>query len=105
MQKSGIRALDNSGAFKAGNAKVFCALSFPECAAGRPVIGVKSMTMMNGLDSIDLEMMDEEFFGPPPRFLVEGDASGSEPESASERAESLGMFAGFEKIRQLMGAW
>lgn len=61
------------------------------------------MTMMNGLDSIDLEMMDEEFFGPPPRFLVEG--AGSDMESASERAESMGMFAGFEKIRQLMSAW
>jgi hypothetical protein len=29
------------------------------------------MTMMNGLDVYDVELLDEEFFGPPPRFLRE----------------------------------
>ena len=30
------------------------------------------MTMMNGFDARDVDILDEEFFGPPPRFLVEG---------------------------------
>ena len=63
------------------------------------------MTMMNGLDSIDLEMMDEEFFGPPPRFLVEGASDGDAGDARSERGEGSGVFAGLERIRQLMGAW
>jgi hypothetical protein len=63
------------------------------------------MTMMNGLESIDLDIMDEEFFGPPPRFLVEGNAIGNDHETQSERPESRGVFSGFEKIRRLMGAW
>jgi hypothetical protein len=29
------------------------------------------MTMMNGLDVYEVELLDEEFFGPPPRFLRE----------------------------------
>jgi hypothetical protein len=63
------------------------------------------MTMMNGLDSIDLEMMDEEFFGPPPRFLVEGYPAIYETETKAERAERMGVFGGFAKIKQLMGRW
>ena len=63
------------------------------------------MTMMNGLESGDLDIMDEEFFGPPPRFLVEGNAMSSEHETQSERAESRGVFSGFDAIRRLMGAW
>jgi hypothetical protein len=60
------------------------------------------MTMMNGLDSIDLDMLDEEFFGPPPRFLVEGNGIGPDYEPKVERFESLGVFPGFAKIRRLM---
>jgi hypothetical protein len=60
------------------------------------------MTMMNGLNSIDLDMMDEEFFGPPPRFLVEG--HDGDAEIASHDGDA-GVFAGLDKIRQLMGAW
>ena len=63
------------------------------------------MTMMNGLESVDLDLMDEEFFGPPPRFLVEGSALSNEHDTQSERSERLGVFAGFEKIRRLMGVW
>jgi hypothetical protein len=29
------------------------------------------MTMMNGFDARDIDILDEEYFGPPPRFLVE----------------------------------
>ncbi len=61
------------------------------------------MTMMNGLDSNDLDIMDEEFFGPPPRFLVEGHTPSNDNEP--DGWEGLGVFAGFEKIKRLMGAW
>jgi hypothetical protein len=61
------------------------------------------MTMMNGLDGVDLEMMDEAFFGPPPRFLVEGHHGNPETELMVERAESQSLFAGLAKIKQLMG--
>jgi hypothetical protein len=60
------------------------------------------MTMMNGLDSVDLDIMDEEFFGPPPRFLVEGHPMAYDTEIKSDRFDSLGVFSGFAKIRQLM---
>jgi hypothetical protein len=63
------------------------------------------MTMMNGLDSSDLDMMDEQFFGPPPRFLVEGHAAGADGDQQSEYSESLGVFSGLEKIKRLMSAW
>jgi hypothetical protein len=62
------------------------------------------MTMMNGLETGDLDIMDEEFFGPPPRFLVEGHVS-QETEIPSERLESFGLIPGFGKLRQLIGAW
>jgi len=29
------------------------------------------MTMMNGFDVRELDILDEEYFGPPPRFLVD----------------------------------
>ncbi|WP_088342806.1 MULTISPECIES: hypothetical protein [Rhodomicrobium] len=29
------------------------------------------MTMMNGFDAAEIDILDEEYFGPPPRFLVE----------------------------------
>jgi hypothetical protein len=63
------------------------------------------MTMMNGLEPVDLDIMDEEFFGPPPRFLVEGHNSSRETDIASERLESFGLIPGFGKIRKLVGAW
>jgi len=61
------------------------------------------MTMMNGLDTRDLDMMDEEFFGPPPRFLVEG--SSYHEEEALERSKSCNVFQGLGKIRQFIGTW
>jgi hypothetical protein len=60
------------------------------------------MTMLNGLDSTDLDIMDEEFFGPPPRFLVEGHPASYDTETKSERFESRERFSGLAKFRQLM---
>jgi hypothetical protein len=63
------------------------------------------MTMMNGLETVDLDILDEEFFGPPPRFLVEGHASSDDSEIPAERLEGFGLIPGLGKIKQLMGAW
>jgi hypothetical protein len=63
------------------------------------------MTMMNGLETGDLDIMDEEFFGPPPRFLVEGDGGVYENESASEACGRLSLFSGLSQIRKFVGAW
>ena len=62
------------------------------------------MTMMNGLDTVDLDILDEEFFGPPPRFLVEGHGS-KDTEISAERLEGLGLMSGLGKIKKLIGAW
>jgi hypothetical protein len=62
------------------------------------------MTMMNGLETVDLDILDEEFLGPPPRFLVEGNARSQEAEMSTERLEGFGLIPGFDKIRKLMGA-
>jgi hypothetical protein len=60
------------------------------------------MTMMNGLETGELDIMDEEFFGPPPRFLVEGNA---ETDASADSLESASLFPGIVKLRKLMGAW
>ena len=76
-----------------------------KCAGEGAIIGVDVMTMMNGLDSVDLDMMDEEFFGPPPRFLIEGHAPSNDNHPEAGRFETSRMFAGLGKIKGLMGAW
>jgi hypothetical protein len=61
------------------------------------------MTMMNGLDTADLDMLDEEFFGPPPRFLVEGHSGSQDADAGTERLEGFGLISGLSKIGRLMG--
>ena len=63
------------------------------------------MTMMNGFDARDVDILDEEFFGPPPRFLVEG-------RPGDYRVEGVEGFAGDEfalpslsRIKELLGVW
>lgn len=63
------------------------------------------MTMMNGLETVDLDILDEEFLGPPPRFLVEGHASSQDTEMSAERLEGSGLISGLGRIGKLMGAW
>lgn len=61
------------------------------------------MTTTTGHDLYDIDLLDEEFFGPPPRFLVEdrpADFTGEPRHGASEsdaRTDPLG------KIRSLLG--
>lgn len=59
------------------------------------------MAMMNGLDACDLDMLDEEFFGPPPRFLLDRSPSvggGEHPYVAHWRALCVW-------VRTASGAW
>lgn len=63
------------------------------------------MTMMNGLETVDVDILDEEFFGPPPRFLVEGHTGSQETEISAERLEGFGLFSGLGKIGKLISAW
>jgi hypothetical protein len=64
------------------------------------------MTMMNGLEMRDIDLLDEEFFGPPPRFLVEGYAGHGETEAPMQRmTEDLSVFPGLGKLRQFIAAW
>lgn len=63
------------------------------------------MTMMTGLEMRDIDALDEEFFGPPPRFLVEGYASRLEGEPGNAEPEDLAVFPGLGKLRQFIGAW
>jgi hypothetical protein len=62
------------------------------------------MTMMNGLEVGDIDIMDEEYFGPPPRFLVEGSGSNYDSDGCDEM-EGAGLFPGISKLRRLVGAW
>jgi hypothetical protein len=63
------------------------------------------MTMMNGLETVDLDILDEEFFGPPPRFLVEEHAGSQDTDISAERMEGFGLIPGLGKIKKLMGVW
>ena len=63
------------------------------------------MTMMNGLETVDLDILDEEFFGPPPRFLVEGHAGSQDTEMSAERLEGFGLLSGLGRIKELVAAW
>jgi hypothetical protein len=63
------------------------------------------MSKSYGLEIGDLDMIDEAFFGPPPRFLVEGLGNSREADDATDRLEGASFFPGISKIKTLMGAW
>ena len=63
------------------------------------------MTMMTGLETGELDLLDEEFLGPPPRFLREGFVGHGEVELLKESRETLSMLPGFSKIRQFISVY
>ena len=63
------------------------------------------MTRTYGLEIGDLDMIDEEFFGPPPRFLVEGKSHSRDADDATDRLERSSLFPGISQIKKLVGAW
>ena len=58
------------------------------------------MTMMNGFDVLDVDILDEEYFGPPPRFLVENRRA-DEYEPAVARADSH--LPALSRLKELLG--
>jgi hypothetical protein len=62
------------------------------------------MTKIDGLEIGDIDIMDEEYFGPPPRFLVEGNGP-YDTDMPSDQRENASFFPGISSIRKLMGAW
>jgi hypothetical protein len=62
------------------------------------------MTMMNGFDARDADILDEEYFGPPPRFLLEARLDDDQAESGKLGSEDFGL-PSLSRIKQLLGVW
>ena len=54
------------------------------------------MTMMNGVEIGNIDILDEDYYGPPPRFLRERKSADSDPEMAI-----LGEDDGLPALRKL----
>ncbi len=63
------------------------------------------MTMMNGFDARDVDILDEEYFGPPPRFLVEGRHDDYRVEAANDFAGDDFALPSLSRIKELLGVW
>ncbi|MGF1621973.1 MAG: hypothetical protein ACFCUR_15325 [Rhodomicrobiaceae bacterium] len=61
------------------------------------------MTTTTGYDLYDIDLLDEEFFGPPPRFLVEDRPTDFTTEPAQGIGENDGKADAFGKIKSLLG--
>lgn len=63
------------------------------------------MTMMNSFDARDVDILDEEYFGPPPRFLLEGRAEDDRSAGGRDFAgEDCGL-PSLSRIKELLGVW
>ena len=63
------------------------------------------MTMMNGFDARDVDILDEEYFGPPPRFLVESRPGDYRSEGANNFAGDDFGLPSLSRIKELLGVW
>jgi hypothetical protein len=63
------------------------------------------MTIMNGFDARDVDIMDEEYFGPPPRFLVESRPDDHGGDAAKDFASEDYGLPSFSRIKELLGVW
>ncbi len=61
------------------------------------------MTMMNGLDRRELDILDEDYFGPPPRFLREGRPIDFCIEGEEDRRAHGSTLAALQKIKAFLG--
>jgi hypothetical protein len=59
--------------------------------------------MMNGFDARDIDILDEEYFGPPPRVLVE-DRSPFERIEQSRFGDGEAL-PSLQRLKQLLGGW
>jgi hypothetical protein len=63
------------------------------------------MTMMNGFDGQEIDILDEEYFGPPPRFLVESRLDDYRADAAKDfSGEDCGL-PSLSRIKELLGVW
>ena len=63
------------------------------------------MTMMNGFDARDADILDEEYFGPPPRFLVESRLDDYRADAATHFASEDSGLPSLSRIKELLGVW
>jgi hypothetical protein len=63
------------------------------------------MTMMNGFDARDVDILDEEYFGPPPRFLVESRPDDYRAEAAKDFGGDEFGLPSLSRIKELLGVW
>lgn len=61
------------------------------------------MTMMIDLNTQDLDFFDEDYFGPPPRFLVEDKASEPAPSDADTLYGYEERNSALHKLKSLFG--
>jgi hypothetical protein len=61
------------------------------------------MTTTTGYDLYDIDLLDEEFFGPPPRFLIEDRPADFTSEPPSGVNENNGKADPLGKIKSLLG--
>ena len=61
------------------------------------------MTTTTGYDLYDIDLLDEEFFGPPPRFLVEDRPADFTNDAHHGASETDGKTDPLAKIKSLLG--
>jgi hypothetical protein len=61
------------------------------------------MTMMNGLDRRELDILDEDYFGPPPRFLRESRPLDYRSELEEELEAHDATLPTLKRIKSLLG--
>jgi hypothetical protein len=64
------------------------------------------MSMMNGVEIGNIDILDEDYYGPPPRFLREPKRSDflSDPEMAII-GDDDGVVPALQKLKALISAW
>jgi hypothetical protein len=63
------------------------------------------MTMMNGFDAREVDILDEEYFGPPPRFLVESRLDDYRADTTQHFASEDCGLPSLSRIKELLGVW
>jgi hypothetical protein len=61
------------------------------------------MTTTTGYDLYDIDVLDEEFYGPPPRFLVEDRAADFPSEPPHGLHDNKGKADALGRIKSLLG--
>ena len=63
------------------------------------------MTMMNGFDARDVDILDEDYFGPPTRFLVESRLDDYRADSPKDFASEECGLPSLSRIKHLLEVW